>query len=139
MRYQFTEQFGLTAVALVERQPIKAESVADGAVIHLQDDLPLGPISYSVGNPGYSAVVAIHISAFGEVQLAVEEAVEILTREAQVDGNNAVLDFAQPITPLLLDATRLVTLFRVAGFVERSNNMGALMLSGDELMEPVAI
>ena len=65
---------------------------------------------------------------------------EILTREAQVDGNNAVLDFAQPITPLLLDATRLVTLFRVAGFVERSNNMGALMLSsGDELMEPVAI
>ena len=62
--YQFTEQFRLTAVALVERQLIKAESVADGAVIHLQDDLPLGPISYSVGNPGYLAVVAIHISAF---------------------------------------------------------------------------
>lgn len=62
---------------------------------------------------------------------------KILTCEAQVDGNNAVLGLAQPTTPLLLDAGRLVTLFRVAGFVEGPNDMGTLMLSGDELMEPV--
>ena len=134
---QFAEQFGLAAVAFVERQPIKAEPVADGAVIQLQGDLPLGPISHSVGNPGFSTAVAVGIPAFGKVQLAVEQAVEILTCEAQVDGNNAVLGFAQPTTPLLLDAGRLVTLFRVAGFVEAPNDMGTLMLSGDELMEPV--
>ncbi len=63
---------------------------------------------------------------------------EILTCEAQMDGNNAVLSLAQPTTPLLPDAGRLVTFFRVTGFVEGPNDMGTLMLSGDELMEPVA-
>ena len=105
---QFAEQFGLATVAFVERQPIKVESVTDGAVIQLQGDLPLGPISHSVGNPGFATAVAIRIPAFGEVQLAVEKAVEILTSEAQVYGNNTVLGFAQPTTPLLLDAGRLV-------------------------------
>ncbi len=133
---QFAEQFGLAAVAFVERHPIKAVPVADGAVIELQGNLPLGPISHSVGNPRFSTAVATGSSASGEVQITVEDAVEILTCEAQVDGNNAVLGLAQPTTPLLLDAGRLVTLFRVAGFVEGPNDMGTLMVSGDELMEP---
>src|SRR5271165_3973309 len=137
-RRQFAEQFGLAAIAFVERQPIKAEPVANGVVIQLQGDLPLGPISHSVGNPSFATAVAIGIPAFGEVQLAIEEAVEILTCEAQVDGNNAVLGFAQPTTPLLLDAGRLVTHFRVTGFVEGSNNVETLLVSGDELLEPFA-
>ena len=137
-RRQLAEQFGLAAVALVERQPIKAESIAHGSVVQFQGDLPLGPISHGVGNSGFSTAVAIGIPTFGEVQLAVEKSVEILTCEAQVDGNNAVLGLAQPTTPLLLDAGRLVTLFRVARFVEDPNDMGTLMLTGDELMEPVA-
>jgi hypothetical protein len=138
-RRELTEQFGLAAVAFVEPQPIKAEPVADGAVIQLQGDLPLGPISHGVGNPGFSTAVAIGIQTFGEVQLAAKEAVEILTCEAQVHGNNAVLGVAQPTAPLLLDAGRLVALFRTAGFVGGPNDMGTLMLSGYELAEPVAL
>ena len=53
-----------------------------------------------------------------------------------MDGNNAVLGFAQPTTQLLPDAGRLVIFFRVSGFVEALNDMENLMLSGDKLIEP---
>ena len=77
-RRQFAEGFGPAEVTIVESQPINAEPVADGTVIKLQGDLPLGPISQSVGNRGFLIAVTVGIPAFWEVQLAVKEAVKIL-------------------------------------------------------------
>src|SRR5512135_2528025 len=136
-RRDFPQQLGLAAVALVEGQPVEAGAVAGGPVVQLQGDLPLGPVGDVVGDAGLTAAVAIGVPALGQEQLAVEQAVEVAAGQPQVDGDEAVLGLAQAAAPLLLDAGGLVPLLGVAGLVEEPDGVRALVLGGDESLEPI--
>ena len=124
--------------SLVDREPIEAELVADGAIIELHGNPPSGTISHGVGIAGLAEVVAIGVPALGQVQLTVKQAVEVLACKAQMDGDDAVLGLTQPTVPLLLHARCLVALFRVAGLVDDPDSVARPVLSGDKLLEPVA-
>jgi hypothetical protein len=55
-----------------------------------------------------------------------------------VHGDHAIFGLAQPPAPLFLNARRLVALFGIAGFINESNRVRPLMLSGDEFLQFVA-
>src|SRR5512142_3080233 len=137
-RRQGPQQFGLAAVALVERQPVEPEAVGDRPVVKLQRDLPLRPVHQVVGDAGLAAAVTVGVPALGQEQLTVEQAVEVAAGQPQLDGDDAVLGLAQPAAPLLLDAGGLVPLLGIAGLVEEPDGVGALVLGGDEPLESVA-
>ena len=131
-------RLGLAAVALVEGHPVEVQAVADGAVVELQGDLPLGPVHHVVGDAGLAAAGAVVGPGLRQVQFAVEQAVEAVAGVGEVDRDDAVLLLADGAAPLPLHAGGLVPLLDVAGLVEDPDRVGPGVLVADDLLEVVA-
>src|SRR5262249_60725009 len=90
------------------------------------------------GDAGGAAAVAVVGPILGQVQLAVEQAVELADGIGQVDGDDAVVGLAAGVAPLPLHAGRLVALLGAGGVVDDRDRPAAGVLAGDQLLEPVA-
>src|SRR5512142_595149 len=136
-RRQAPQKVGLAPVALIEDHPVEVQAVADGAVVQLQADLPLGPVGHVVGDAGLAAAVAVLRPVLGQEQFAVEQVVEVVAGVAQMDRHDAVLELADGAAVLTLHTGGLVPLLDIAGFVEDADGVRAGVLVADDLLEPV--
>ncbi len=135
---QAPEKVGLAAVSLVEGHPVEVEAMADGVVVQLQGDPPLGAVGHRVGDARLATAWTVVRPALGQVQLAVDQAVEAVAGVAQVDRDQAVLRLAPRSAPLALHARRLVPLLDVAGLVDDADGMRPGVLIADDVLESVA-
>src|SRR5262249_2854704 len=119
------QQARLAAVALVEGQPGEADAVGHRPVVQLQGDLPLGPGGPPGGDAGGTAALAVGVPLLGQVQLAVQQAVEVAGGVAEVDGDDAVVHLAGGAAVLPLNAGGLVPLLGATGVVEGADGVGA--------------
>src|SRR6185369_7739942 len=84
----------------------------------LQSDLPLGAVADVVGDAGLPAAPAVRGPVFGQEQRGIEQGLVQPAADAEVDGDDAVLDLADTAEVLTLHAGGLGTLFDGAGFVD---------------------
>ena len=101
---EFEEEVVNAAVGLVEGEPVETEPVGDGPVPELEGDTPLGLKEFLVGDGGLPAAVPIFGPFFGQIEFAVEESLEGGSEQPEVDGDDAVVDLAEPTAPLSGDA-----------------------------------
>src|SRR5207344_93300 len=65
---QCPQELGLTAIALVERQPLETDAAGDSPVVQLQRDLPFGPVDQIVGDARFTAPVAVRVPTLRQIQ-----------------------------------------------------------------------
>jgi hypothetical protein len=106
--------------------------------VQFQADLPLGPVDHGIGNTRLTTAVAIGVPALRQEQLAVEKAVKVVVCETQVDADHAVLSLTETAGPLFLNAGSLVPFLDIAGLVDDPDLMGAGMLGGHDVLQPIA-
>src|SRR5947208_15321239 len=70
-RRQLSQEFWPATIAFVEREPLEADAVANGAIVKLQRDLPLRPIRHRVRNAGLPTALAVGSPTFRQKQLAI--------------------------------------------------------------------
>src|SRR5262249_33281012 len=105
----------LGPVSGVEGQPGEADAVGRRLIEQVEGDLPLGAVAQRLGDAGPLAARPVGGPRLGQVQVAVEQAVEIQGSVAEVDGDDAVVDLAAGPAVLPLDAGGLVALLGAAG------------------------
>ena len=127
-----------SAIAFVERQPLENDAVLPSAVVQFQGNLPLGAVDQLVGDARGATPLAILRPTFRQEQLAVDEAMEVAPRVAQVDRDDAILLLADGSAPLPLHARRLVPLLDVARLVDEPDRMGTLGIAADDFVQPTA-
>src|SRR5262249_24856289 len=114
---QPAQQARLGPVNCVERQPGEADAVDHRPTGQGEGDLPLGAVAQRLGDAAPLAARPVGGPRLGQVQVAVEQAVEIQGSVAEVDGDDAVVDLAAGPAVLPLDAGGLVALLGAAGVV----------------------
>ena len=157
----------LAALSFVERNPFQVYAVGNGTVVKLQGNLPLGPVDDVVGNPRFLAARAVVRPVLGQEEIAVEQTVKVRRGVGQMDGDDAILDFAfraapgtagssrrgifwpivfhetEPPCPSLrprrpLDARRFAAVFVVAGFVDHADCVRMGVIAADDVRHTVA-
>jgi hypothetical protein len=101
---QASDEGRTLAGVLIEKQPVQRHVVGPGAVDLLQGDLPLGTVDQPVGDAGLTAAGPVIGPPLGQEQLGVDEGLVAPLGDAEVDGDDAVLDLAQAAEVLALDA-----------------------------------
>lgn len=102
----------LAAVALVERQPVERHPVAVQPDQLVQRDPPLRPLAHVGRDARGLAPFAVLVPRLGQVQVAVQQRLDAAPGDADVDGDDAVIDLADAAEVLALHAGRLVPFFR---------------------------
>lgn len=104
--------------------------------MQLQGDLPFRSIGHVVRDFCFTAAITIFRPAFRKKQFAVDQAVKIARRVAEMDRHDAILRLADRAAPLSLDARRLVSLFHVAGFVDDPDRVRPGVFLDHQLPQP---
>src|SRR5262249_1972390 len=112
---------GALAVLLVEGQPIQGDAAGPGAVQLLQGDLPLGAVGRRLRDAGGAAARAVVGPLLGQGQVGGAQGLVGAAGEAEVDGDDAVLDLAQAAEVLAGDAGGLGALLADAGLVDQAD------------------
>jgi|GEM_PF-3955778 len=135
---QFPQKRPFAAVAFIERQPGEMQAVGERPLILLQRDLPFGPIDDLVGNPRRLTTRAVVVPCFlGQIQFAVDEAIELGRRIAQMHADHAVLDLAHRAAVLALDAGGHLAFLDETGLIDNADALAVGVPAGDMLLEPV--
>ena len=90
---------GLEAVSGGGRAAVQVYAGGNRAVVRLESDLPFGPVGHVVGNPRFPAAPAVVRPVLGQVEIAVEQTVKVRRGVGQMDGDDAILDFAFRAAP----------------------------------------
>ena len=93
-----------------------------------QGDLPLGAVGDLVGDAGRPAAVAVVVPGLGQEQVGIDQGLVAATGDAQVDGDDAVVDLAQLAAVLPLHAGGLGALLARAGLIDDAD--GAQLVVG---------
>ncbi len=109
----------------------------------VQGDPPLGPIADVVGDARGPAAWAVVVPRLGQVQVGVQQGLEAAFGDADVDGDDAVIDLADAAQVLPLHAGRLVAPLAATGLVDdadRAQRVGGQCgdRSGQVLLQEVA-
>src|SRR6478736_1618480 len=134
---QATQKFRLGAIPFVERQVGERDAVGPRMIIQFQGDVRFGPIRHRVRNPSFFATLPVVRPTFGQKQFAVEQAMKIVHRQAQMHGDDAVVGLALRATVLPLHARRPGPLLGITGFVDDADRARAGVLGGDDLLQPL--
>jgi len=136
---QLSQERPFSAVAFVERQPGEPHAVGHGTPVLLQRHLPFGSIDHLVGNARLATTPAVVMPGLlRQVQLAIDEAVELRRRVAQMHADHAVLDLADGPAVLTLDAGGLAALLDEAGLIDNTDALGVAMPASHILLKLIS-
>src|SRR3989440_8898567 len=134
-RVQAAEEAGALAILLIEGQPVQVQAVARGPVDLPQGDLPLGPVDHLLGDTRPAAAGPAVGPGLGQEQVGVDQALVTAAADAEVDGDDAVIDLADTAEVLPLHARGLGALFQGAGLVDQPD--GAQLIGRVDGGEPL--
>ena len=86
----------------------KRTPLPSGPRVQLQRDVALGAVHHLLGHACLAATLAVAGPTFRQKQIAVDQAMEIVARVAQMHGDDAVLVLAHRAAVLPLHARRLL-------------------------------
>src|ERR1700734_2335907 len=108
-------------IPLIEDQPFEVHAAGAGSLVQFQGNVAFWTINHIVGDAGGTTTRAILTPALRKVQVAVQQAMKIACRVAQMDGDDAVLLFSHRTAILMLHAGCLVALFHPPGFIDQAD------------------
>ena len=138
--FESRQEIGATAVPFVEGEPTEDDAVGQRVADLLQGDLVFWSVDDVVGNGRFLAACGIVPSVFGKEQRAVEHGAKagIEADVAEVDADDAAIDFARVAAPLPLDAGRFRAGLGMSRIVDDADGLRIGVIAHDELLGAIA-
>ena len=113
------------------------DAVGPRAIVQLQGDSGLWAVGHACRDLRLLATGGISGPTFWQEQLAIEQAMKIVCRVGQMDGDDTVLLFAYRTQVLPLHAWRLLPLLHETGFIDDAHRIRMGMLFGNDILQAV--
>src|SRR6202162_1389585 len=140
---QAADEFRRLAVALIEGDPVQGHLGGPGPIQLLQGDRRLGPIPQVIGDAGRPTARAVIGPLLRQEQLGIEQRLVAALADAEVDGDDAIVDLADTAEVLALYAGGLVAGLHGRGLIDQPDVAQAIVgqggqFVGDVLLQSVA-
>jgi len=136
---EFPQETLVSAISFVKGQPAKTQTVADGVMVLLQGDLPLGAMYDIVANTSLAASLPVPMPCFlRHKQLSIQQSVEIRRCVTQVNADDAIVQLSDGPAVLTLNTGGLVAFLGEAGLIDHADAVRVRMTPGHVLLEAVS-
>jgi len=133
---QFPQEMLVSAIFFIKGQPAKTQTVADGAMVLLQGDLPLGAMDDIFANTSMETPLSIFMPClFRQKQFPVQQSVEIRRCVAQMNADYAILELSNGAAVLPLNAGGFVAFLGEAGLIDHADAVRVRMTPGHVLLQ----
>src|SRR5579884_2896668 len=136
---QSADELRSLAVFLVKGDPVEIQLIGFGSVQLLQGDLPLGPVFHVIGDARRPVAFAVFGPILREEQFGIDQGLVAALADAEVHGDDAVVELADTAEVLALDAGGLVAGLQGRGLVDQTDVAQAIIGQARQFDPDVAL